>query len=91
MKYLENVIYDNKPDNVSVYPSCVDVVQTCEEIEIEDEISGGTYHKFKCSINRYTVAEYINVLQKQNEDLSQQMTQVQSGIVEAYEMLLDMV
>lgn len=90
MQYLEGVIYDTKPDDVTVYPSCVDVVQSCVEVEMKDEMSGETSQKFKCDIERYTTTEYIDVMQKKNGELEEQMTQAQVGIVEAYEMLLGM-
>lgn len=88
MQRIENVIYDAKPDDITVYPSCVDVVKSCTEVEIEDEMSGETSTKYQCDVERYTTSEYIDVIQKKNGELEQQMTQTQVGIVEAYEMLL---
>lgn len=88
MQRLEGVIYDAKPDDITVHPTSVDVVQSCEEVEMEDEMTGDVSKKFKCDIERYTTSEYIDVIQKQNGELEQQMTQAQVGIVEAYEMLL---
>lgn len=90
MTHLEGVIYDEKPNNVTVYPSCVDVVRSCDGVDINDEFSGIMTHKFSCSIDRYTIAEYISLLQKQNSDLDSQVTQVQAGVVETYEMILAM-
>lgn len=83
MQRLEGVMYDVKPDDVTVYPSSVDIVQSCEEVEME----GGASKKFKCDIERYTTSEYINVIQKKNGEFEQQMIQAQIGIVEVYEML----
>lgn len=90
MQRLEGVIYDKKPDDVTVYPSCVDVVQFCEEVEVKDEMTEETSTKFQCDIERYTTSEYIDVIQKKNGELEVQMTQAQVGIVEAYEMLLSL-
>lgn len=90
MQRFDGVIYDEKPKDVTVYPSCVDVVLSCEEVEIEDEMSGETSTKYQCDIERYTTSEYIDVMQKKNGELEQQMTQAQVGIVEAYEMLLSL-
>lgn len=90
MQRIENVMYDTKPDEVTVYPSCVDVVKSCNEVEVEDEMTGETSTKHECVIERYTTSEYIDVMQKKNGELEQQMTQAQVGIVEAYEMLLEL-
>lgn len=90
MQRLEGVIYDVKPDDITVYPSCVDVIQSCIEIEVKDEISGEILIKYQCNIERYTTSEYIDVMQKKNGELELQMTQAQVGIVEAYEMLLSL-
>lgn len=90
MQRFDGVMYDEKPKDVTVYPSCVDVVLSCEEVEVEDEMSGETSQKFKCDVERYTTTEYIDVIQKKNSELELQVTQTQIGIVEAYEMLLGM-
>lgn len=90
MLRFNGVIYDEKPENVTVYLSCVDVVLSCKEVEVKDEMSGEVFQKFECDVERYTVTEYIDVIQKKNSELEIQVTQAQVGIVEAYEMLLDM-
>lgn len=90
MTRLNGVTYDEKPVEVVVYPSCVDVLVSHEEVEVEDEMTGETHVKFKCNIERYEVHEYIQKLQKDNANLQEQVTQTQIGMVETYEMLLSL-
>lgn len=88
MQRLENVMYDEKPEDVVIGLSIVDVCISSEKVEEEDGVSGVKSTKWKCIIDRYTSNEYIGVLQAANAALERQMTQAQVGIVEVYEMLL---
>lgn len=90
MKKIKEIIYDARPDDVTIYPTCVDVIKSCEMVEIEDESTGNIYQKYRCDMERYTVPEYIDIMHKKNVELDGQLTQVQAGTVEVYEMLLSM-
>lgn len=90
MQKFNGVTFDSKPEEVTVYPSCVDVVTSCVETEVEDSMSGEKQMKFICDVERYEVHEYIQKLQKSNATLQEQVTQTQIGVVETYEMLLNL-
>lgn len=88
MQKLHDIIYDAKPATVTVYDTSVMVVTACTEVEVTDEMSGTTSTKWKCEVDQYTNAEYIDILQQANADLSKQSTSLQLAMVEVYEMLL---
>lgn len=88
MQKLHDVMCDQKPEEVVVYPTSVMVLVSCEEVEVEDEMSGSKSTKYKCDIEQYDVDEYIDKLQKVVADQDSQMTQTQLALVEVYEMLL---
>lgn len=88
MKLMTGVMYDERPEDVVVYPTSVMVAKSCEEVQLEDEISGTTITKFKCDVEVYKVHEYIDKLRVENANLDAQVTQTQVGLVEVYETLL---
>lgn len=87
MQLLVGIVYDAKPENVTVYPSCVDVVMSCTEIQVEDKESKEKQTKYQCDVERYEVHEYIDKLQNVNADLAQQMTDTQVALCDVYEMI----
>lgn len=88
MQLLKNVMYDDKPAEVTVWPTSVDVVTLIEPVNQVDETTGKTSVKYQCTVERYTTSEYIDKLRAENASLSTQVTQAQVGLVEVYELLL---
>lgn len=88
MQRLEGVMYDEQPAKVVVGPAIVDVCISSEQVEEKDTMHGTVSVKWKCTIERYDTAEYIDVLQKANDELNDKVIQNQLGLVEVYEMLL---
>lgn len=88
MQRLEGVMYDEQPVKVVVGPTIVDVCISSEQVEEKDAMHGTVSVKWKCTIERYDTAEYIDVLQKANGELNDKVIQNQLGLVEVYEMLL---
>lgn len=88
MQRMKDVMYDEKPEQVVVYPTSVRVLVDSEEVQEQDEMTGETSTKFKCTIDVYNVDEYIGSLQTQISTQDAQMTQTQLALVEVYEMLL---
>lgn len=87
MQLLNNVIYDDKPESVTVYPSMVDVVVACVQVNQKDRITDKTSVKWQCDIERYSTSEYIDKLRIENVSLSQQLTDTQVALCDVYEML----
>ena len=88
MRLETGVIFDNKPEDVVVYPSSVYVVKSREEIQVVDEFGGATQTKYQCDVEVYDIVEYIDVIQKENTSLNSQITEAQLALVEIYELLL---
>lgn len=95
MKVLENVYYNNEPKKVSVYPSSVYVCESCEAVKIpvklkQQDVLAGQKEvvKYKCKMSVYTIPEYIDKLQQENEALDAQTTELQLALCEVYEMML---
>lgn len=88
MQRIEGAMYDERPQAVTVYPTSVIVLVDCEEVQVEDEMSGKMSTKYKCTTDVYGTSEYIDVLQKTNDELNNKVVQNQLGLVEVYEMLL---
>ena len=88
MQRLEGGMYDEQPAKVVVGPTIVDVCISSEQVEEKDTMHGTVSVKWKCTIERYDTAEYIDVLQKANDELNDKVIQNQLGLVEVYEMLL---
>lgn len=88
MKLLTGIMYDERPEDVVVYPTSVMVAKSCEEVQVENENSGTISTKFKCDVEVYEVYEYINKLRIENANLDAQVTQTQIGLVEVYETIL---
>lgn len=59
MQLIKNAIYDSKPDDVTIYPTSVYVIKSCEEIEVVNKQAETTQIKFKCDVEVYNVTEYI--------------------------------
>lgn len=59
MQLIEGVMYDSKPEDVTVYPTSVMVIKSCEEVQVTDEQSETTQTKFQCDVEVYEVHEYI--------------------------------
>ena len=87
MQLLSNVMYDDKPESVTVYPSMVDVVVACVPVNQKDEMTGKISVKWQCDIERYSTSEYIDKLRIENANLSQQLTDTQVALCDVYEML----
>lgn len=88
MRLETGVIFDNKPEDVVVYPNSVYVVKSCEEIQVMNEPEGTTQTKYKCDVEVYEIAEYIDVIQKENTLLNNQVTEAQIALVEIYELTI---
>ena len=87
MENLTSVIYDDRPEEVIVRPTSVDVMTLIEPVNVTDEMSGKTSVKFKCNVERYTTSEYIDKLKTDNANLNTQVTQAQMGLSEVYELI----
>lgn len=87
MQLLSNVMYDDKPESVTVYPSMVDVVVACVPVNQKNEMTDKTSVKWQCDIERYSTSEYIDKLRIKNANLSQQLTDTQVALCDVYEML----
>ena len=87
MQLLSNVMYDDKPESVTVYPSMVDVVVACVPVNQKDEMTGKISVKWQCDIERYSTSEYIDKLRIENANLSQQLTDTQVALCDVYETL----
>ena len=88
MRLIKDVMYDAEPEKVTVYPTSVVVVKTCKEVEVRDEQSKETQTKFQCDVEMYDVSEYIDMIQKDNSSLNQQVTDCQVALAEVYELVL---
>lgn len=91
MKKINDVLYNDKPQKVSVYPSSVYVCESCEAVEIQIPVKGGEKKpitKYKCQMTIYEIPEYIDKLQQENEALNAQTTELQLALCEVYEMML---
>ena len=87
MENLNGVMYDDRPEEVTVRPISVDVMTLIEPINVTDGMSGKTSVKFKCNVERYTTSEYIDKLKTDNANLNTQVTQAQTGLAEVYELI----
>ena len=87
MENLNGVIYDDRPEEVIVRPTSVDVMTLVEPVNVKDEMTGKTSVKFKCNVERYTTSEYIDKLRSDNASLNMQVTQAQMGLAEVYELI----
>ena len=87
MENLNGVMYDDRPEEVIVRPTSVDVMTLIEPINVTDEMSGKTSVKFKCNVERYTTSEYIDKLKTDNVNLNTQVTQAQMGLAAVYELI----
>ena len=88
MKLIKDVIYNKKPNNITIYPTSVYIVKSCEEIQIPNEQNGTIQTKFQCDVEIYEVSEYISLLQKENTSLEEQITSLQIAMTEVYESTL---
>lgn len=88
MQKLLNVEFDHKPQSPAVYKSGVDVITRCEEKQKVDPQDGTERTVWECDLERYESDEYIKYQMAQYEDVQEQLTQAQIGLVEAYEMIL---
>lgn len=69
MQLITGVMYDAKPDDITVYPTSVYVIKSCKEIQVTDEQDETTRTKFECDIEVYDVNEYIlNKLESQTQN-----------------------
>lgn len=59
MQLITNVMYDAKPDDITVYPTSVYVIKSCKEIQVTDEQDETTRTKFQCDVEVYDVSEYV--------------------------------
>lgn len=90
MQKLLNVEFDHKPQSPAVYKTGVDVVTRCEEKQKVDLEDGTERTVWECDLERYESDEYIKYQMAQFAALQEQITQTQVGMVETYEMLLNL-
>ena len=88
MRVIRDAMFDEKPDDVTVYPTSVDVLVSAELVEIHDDMTGDDYEKWKCTLNRYETGEYIDNLQKANDDMANEITSTQVAVAEVYELVV---
>lgn len=88
MRVIRDVMYDEKPEQVTVFPTSVDVLVSAELIEMHDDMTGDDYTKWKCTVNRYETGEYIENLQNANDALEVELTSTQVAVAECYELII---
>lgn len=93
MKKLNDVLFNDKPNKVSVCPTSVYVCESCEAVEIQVPANAKDGEKiavikYKCQVTVYEIPEYIDKLQQENEALNAQTTELQLALCEVYEMML---
>lgn len=82
MRLEIGIMFDNKPEDVVVYPKSVYVVKSCEEIQVTDEPEGAAQTKYQCDVEVYEIAEYIDKLGIENKTLEMKLELTQSVIDE---------
>lgn len=87
MQRLTNVMCDEKPQDVTVWPTIVDVLVSGHEETVTDKESGAKQKKWICMIDRYEKDEYIKKLSDENSDLSTEVQNSYIALTELYEML----
>lgn len=88
MEIIKGTIHDEQPDELIFWHTSVDVNKNIKAIKVEDKESGEIFDKWQCDTYRYGKDEYIEELQRQNDDLGTQLTDTQIGLAEVYEMIL---
>lgn len=87
MQRLTNVMCDEKPQDVTVWPTIVDVLISGHEETVTDKESGTKQKKWICMIDRYEKDEYIKKLSDENSNLSTEVQNSYIALTELYEML----
>lgn len=59
MQSFTNIIFDKKPDDVTIYQTSVYVIESCKEIQVVDKRSKVVQIKFQCDVKIFEVNEYI--------------------------------
>lgn len=63
MQHVVGAIFDEKPDDVTVYKSSVQKLVSATEIDVKvDDKSDETMKKWQCDIDVYSIVEYIKVM-----------------------------
>lgn len=88
MQIIKGAIHDEQPDSLVFWLTSVDVNTDIKEIEVEDQQTGEVSKKWQCDTSRYAKDEYIEVLQKTNDELSGQITDTQVALAEVYELIV---
>lgn len=88
MQKLTGVEYDKKPNDIEIYKTGVDITLSAVETEKVGSQIGETRTVWVCDIDRYTLLEYIYYQQNKYNTLQNELTQVQVGLVEVYELVL---
>lgn len=87
MKDLGTVQSTVKPDPVDVRDTVVFVASDIKEITVESPDYGDSHTEYEYALKQYETAEYIHLLQENNESLEQQTTDAQLALCDLYEMI----
>ncbi len=92
MQKFTGVEFSQKPAEVEVYKSGVDVFTSRVETKKTDEQTGEERTVWVCDVERYSLQEYIYVQQNKFNDevgaVQNELAQTQLAITEVYELLL---
>lgn len=87
MKDLGTVQSTVKPKNVDVRESLVFVASDIKEVTVTAPESEESHTEYEYSLKQYDKNEYIQLLQEQNDSLSQQITDAQVALCDIYEQI----
>lgn len=88
MQEINGAIFDEVPKDITVWPTSVDVVKSVEAYQEKDPDTGEESTKYRVNIERYAHDEYIDVLQKKNATLEDELTSAQMALADVYEMVI---
>lgn len=74
-----------QPSHKTFSPTIVDIASNVRLTIKEDPMTGEESEVFVCDVTRYSVEEYIEVLNKENEDLNKHLLESQEAMAEMYE------
>lgn len=80
MELLKDVIYDEKPNNVMIFPTSVYIVKSCEEIEDNYAEDEPIQIKFLCDVEVYSINEYVLMMQKNSVTWDDLALALQEGV-----------
>lgn len=87
MKDLGKVQSTVKPKNVDVRETLVFVASDVKEITVTAPETEESHTEYEYGLKQYDKNEYIQLLQEQNDSLSQQITDAQVALCDIYEQI----